>query len=156
MTALRMLLRGAAAAGLAVDAYVHLKLAHQYSAVASATISEGTLFRVEGVAAVIAALLVLFWRHRFGDGFAWLTAAAGLAAILFYRYSDPGALGPLPDMYEPIWFTDKVLALLGQAVALAALTPLIVGRPRRNAGRRTPHDPEEATGNPSVHDRPGA
>ncbi|TDU03389.1 hypothetical protein EDD99_1811 [Streptomyces sp. 846.5] len=134
MASMPMVLRGTAAAGLAVDAYIHLKLAHQYSLVASSTISEGTLFRIEAAAAIIAALLVLFWRHRTGDAFAWLTATAGLAAILFYRYADPGALGPLPDMYEPIWFADKVWALIGQAVAIAALTPLIAGRRRPHSG----------------------
>ncbi|SEK45312.1 hypothetical protein [Streptacidiphilus jiangxiensis] len=159
MNALRMALRVAAAAGLAVDAYVHLKLAHQYSAVASTTISEGTLFRIEGAAAIVAALLVLVWRHRLGDGFAWLTAAAGLAAIVFYRYIDPGALGPVPDMYEPIWFNDKVLALAGQALALAALTPLIIGGRlrRRHVSRRSrQHADEAAAHHPSVHDHPGA
>jgi len=131
MAAIPIVLRGTAAAGLALDAYIHLTLAHRYSPVASSTISEGTLFRAEAIAAILAALLVVFWRHRAGDAFAWLTAAAGLAAILFYRYIDPGVLGPLPDMYEPLWFADKIRALIGQVAALAALTPLIV-LPRRS------------------------
>lgn len=140
MTVLSLALRGVAAAGLAVDAYVHLNLAHHYDPVASSVISQGTLFRIEAAAAILAALLVLFWRHRPGDAFAWLTAAAGLAAILFYRYVDPGALGPLPDMYEPIWFADKVWALIGQGVAIAALTPLLAGR-RRTPGTARPRRP---------------
>ncbi|WP_051944393.1 hypothetical protein [Streptacidiphilus rugosus] len=155
MAARHIVLRGTAAAGLAVDASIHLKLAHQYAPVASSTINEGTLFRIEATAAIVAALLVLLWRHRFGDRFAWLTAAAGLAAILFYRYADPGALGPLPDMYEPIWFTDKVWALLGQATALAALTPLIARRSRRHGGHRVHHQAEDTAAGP-VRDRPGA
>ncbi|WP_205380437.1 hypothetical protein [Streptomyces sp. MBT27] len=128
-------MRGAAAAGLAVDAYVHLELAHRYSPIASSILSEGALFRIEA-AAIFAALLVVFWRHRAGDAFAWLTAAAGLAAILFYRYIDPGSLGPLPDMYEPIWFTSKVWALIGQAIAITALTALIAARRRTHSGQR--------------------
>jgi hypothetical protein len=157
MSAQPIVLRGAAAAGLAVDAYIHLKLAHQYSPVTSSFISEGTLFRIEGAAAIIAALLVLFWRHRAGDLFAWLTAAAGLAAILLYRYTDPGALGPLPDMHEPIWFTDKVWALIGQAVAFAALTPLIARRRRPHGGHRVHrvHRPENRARH-HLPDRPGA
>ncbi|QMU77239.1 hypothetical protein GXW83_17545 [Streptacidiphilus sp. PB12-B1b] len=134
MAAVSLVLRGVAAVGLAVDAYIHLKLAHQYSSVTSSTVSEGTLFRIEAAAATIAALLVVFWRHVAGDAFAWLTAAAGLAAILLYRYADPGTLGPLPDMYEPTWFADKVWALIGQAAAIAALTPLLARRRRPRSG----------------------
>lgn len=136
MTLLPAVLRGVAAIGLALDAAIHLKLAHRYDLVASSTVSQGTLFRLEAVAAIVAALLVVLWRHRAGDIFAWATAAAGLAAILLYRYADPGAVGPFPDMYEPIWFADKVWALVGQAAAVAALTPLII-RPSRSARRST-------------------
>lgn len=130
MTVLSLALRGVAAAGLAVDAYVHLNLAHRYDPVASSVISQGTLFRIEAAAAILAIVLVLLWRRRPGDAFAWLTAAAGLAAILLYRYTNPGAIEPFPDMYEPIWYADKVWALTGQAAAVAALTPLII-RPHR-------------------------
>jgi hypothetical protein len=38
----------------------------------------------------------------------------------FYRYVDPGAIGPLPDMYEPVWFPEKTLAGIAEAVALGA------------------------------------
>jgi hypothetical protein len=135
MTA-RTILRCTAAVGLAVDAGIHLKLAGQYDAV-TASISEGALFRVEAVAAVLAIVLVLVWRNRAGDAFAWLTAAAGLAAIIVYRYWNPGAIGPLPDMYEPVWFTDKLWALTGQALALLALTPLLL-RPARGGDHADP------------------
>jgi hypothetical protein len=47
-----------------------------------------------------------------------------MAAIVLYRYVDVGAFGPFPDMYEPIWSSDKVWALIGQAVAVLALIPL--------------------------------
>ena len=133
MKAVPVVLRGAAAAGLAADGAIHLNLAHRYDPIAS-SISQGTLFRIEAAAAMLALLLVVAWRHRAGDVFAWLTAAAGLTAILFYRYTDPGSIGPLPDMYEPIWFAEKLWALIGQALAIAALTPLIVQR-------RRPHRP---------------
>ncbi|MFC1417965.1 hypothetical protein [Streptacidiphilus cavernicola] len=140
MAVLRMVLRIAAAAGLAVDAAVHAELAGQYDAV-TATISQGTLFRIEAGAAALAVLLVLLWRKLPGDLFGWLTALAGLAAILLYRYVDVGAFGPFPDMYEPIWSTDKVWALAGQALAVLTLTPCLLtglsrlSRSRRSAGR---------------------
>jgi hypothetical protein len=78
MRLLPLLRRAVAVAGLAVDAYIHFTLAHRYDPVA-ANISQGTLFRIEGAAAIVALLLVVVWRHRAGDAFAWLTAAAGLA-----------------------------------------------------------------------------
>jgi hypothetical protein len=70
---------------------------------------------------------VLAWRQPLGDLFAWLTAAAGIAALVVYRYADLGAFGPFPDLHEPIWSTDKVWALAGQAVALLALSGLLWG-----------------------------
>ncbi|MER8104870.1 hypothetical protein [Kitasatospora sp. NPDC094016] len=128
----RGVLRLAATAGLALDAAVHARLAGQYDAV-SATISEGDLFRAQAAAAALAALLVLAWRRRPGDLFALGVAAAGLAALLVYRYADIGAFGPLPDMYEPIWSTDKITAAVAQGVAILALSVLAA----RPAGRAT-------------------
>ncbi|MFD5466546.1 hypothetical protein ACFWIQ_27505 [Kitasatospora sp. NPDC127059] len=126
-----LVLRLVAAAGLAVDAAVHTRLAERYDAVGD-TLSQGTLFRAEAAAASLAVLLVLLLRRRGGDLFAWLVAASGLGALLLYRYVDVGALGPLPDMYEPLWFADKTLAAWAEGVALVALTVLLsVRRPRR-------------------------
>ncbi|MFC5035041.1 hypothetical protein ACQFX6_40220 [Streptomyces sp. DSM 41987] len=68
MAALPMVQRGIATAGLAVDAYIHLKQALPLLPGASSTISEGTVFRIEA-AAIITALLVVFWRHRSDDAF---------------------------------------------------------------------------------------
>ncbi|QMU77656.1 hypothetical protein GXW83_20120 [Streptacidiphilus sp. PB12-B1b] len=132
MAAVRLLLRVIAAVGLAIDAGVHAKLAPQYDAV-TVHVSQGTLFRIEAGVAALAVLLVLLWRRPLGDLFALLTAAGGLAALLVYRYVDVGTLGPFPNMYEPVWFTDKVWAVVGQVLALVALVPLLaipVRRPR--------------------------
>ncbi|MFE6049140.1 hypothetical protein ACFQ6N_00100 [Kitasatospora sp. NPDC056446] len=125
-----VVLRLLAATGLAVDAAVHLHLAGRYDAV-TADISQGTLFRAEAAAAALALVLVLLWRRPLGDLFAWAVAAAGLAALLLYRYVDVGAHGPLPDMYEPLWYTDKTLTACAQAVATLCLTALLVGHRRR-------------------------
>ncbi|MFE1585313.1 hypothetical protein ACFW6Q_06410 [Streptomyces sp. NPDC058737] len=126
-------MRGAArvlaAAGLAVDAYVHAHLADRYDAV-SASISQGTLFRVEAALAALAALLVLVWRRLPGDLFAALVAAGGLALLLVYRYVDVGELGPVPDMYEPVWYGEKEVTVLAQAVAVLATLYLLLVRPR--------------------------
>lgn len=136
------LLRGTArvlaAAGLAVDAYVHAHLAEQYDAV-TADISQGTLFRIEAGMAALAALLVLVWRRWPADLFAWSVATGGLALLLIYRYADIGAWGPFPNMYEPVWFTEKRVSVVAQAVAMVATVYLLLFRPRRRARVDRPH-----------------
>jgi hypothetical protein len=112
-----------------VDAAVHARIAAQYDAV-TATVGQGTLFRVEAVLAALAALLVLVWRRPAADIFAWLVAAGGLALLLLYTYVDIGRLGPVPGMYEPHWSGDKKLAALGQAVAVLATVFLLSTRAR--------------------------
>ncbi|HEX5346218.1 MAG TPA: hypothetical protein VFW64_03820 [Pseudonocardiaceae bacterium] len=112
------------AAGLGYDAYVHFDLAANFAA-NRALISQGMLFRVEAVAAVLAALLVLLIRHRAAASFAVLIAGSALGAVLLYRYVDLGAIGPLPDMYEPIWYQEKAYSAIAEVVAVLAATALI-------------------------------
>ncbi|MGH3311186.1 MAG: hypothetical protein ACRDP3_11470 [Streptomyces sp.] len=131
-TPVRRYVRGAArvvaAAGLAVDAYVHAKLAGQYDAVI-ASVSQGDLFAAEAGLAALAALLVLAWRRVPADLFALLVAAGGLALLLIYRYVDVGELGPVPNMYEPVWFPDKWLSVIAQSVALVSTALLMLTSP---------------------------
>jgi hypothetical protein len=49
--------------------------------------------------------------------FAVAVAASALGAILLYRYNDIGPIGPLPDMYEPLWYPEKTLAATAEAAA---------------------------------------
>jgi len=86
----------------------------------------GDLFRVEGVAAAIAAAAVLFHPRRYTAAFAFLVAAAGTAAVLVYAYVDVGAFGPFPDMYDPIWFPEKTLSAWAEGVAAVAALALFV------------------------------
>ncbi|MEU7433962.1 hypothetical protein AB0B07_24510 [Streptomyces sioyaensis] len=125
----RGIARALAAAGLAVDAAVHARVAAQYDEV-TATIGQGTLFRVEAVLAAFAALLVLIWRRPAADILAWLVATGGLALLLLYTYVDVGTLGPVPNMYEPAWSGDKKIAALAQAVAVLATVFLLSTRAR--------------------------
>ncbi|MDJ0464287.1 hypothetical protein [Streptomyces sp. H27-C3] len=127
---LRGVARILAAAGLAVNAYVHARLADQYDAVGD-TITQGTLFRTEAALAALATLLVLAWHRRPADTFAWLVAAGGLAALLIYQYVDVGALGPLPNMYEPVWSSDKKLTAAAQTLTIVTTTLLLLTRGRR-------------------------
>jgi hypothetical protein len=125
-----LLIRVVAAAGLAVDAYIHADLAPDYDA-NSAAVGQGTLFRLEAALAALAALLVLFSANRLFRVYAFLVAAGGLAAVLVYRYVDLGAFGPFPDMYEPLWYTKKVVSAVAQAVATLATAVLLALSRRR-------------------------
>ena len=125
-----------AAAGLALDASVHADLAPQYDLVTAAW-SEGSLFRVEAALASLAALLVLVWPRLVSYAFGFVVAVGGLGLILVYRYEDLGELGPLPDMYEPVWFTEKWIAVIGQSAAIVGTSVLLlsVWHSRRTRGR---------------------
>ena len=130
-----MVLRLVVVAGLAVDVYVHLHLAAGYDA-NTATISEGALFRVEAGVAALAAALVLLTRTQIGVMVAFLVAAGGVGAVLLYQYVDVGAVGPLPNMYEPLSYPEKTDSLIAEAVAaLAALALLALHRARRTQHR---------------------
>jgi hypothetical protein len=138
----QMVLRIVAAAGLAVDAYVHADLAARFDAVGE-HITEGTLFRAQAALAALAALLVLLHGRRAAAAFALVVSLAALGAVLLYRYADPGAIGPLPDMYEPIWYTEKTISAVAEAVAAAAsgallLTQLLSRRARAGDQERPP------------------
>src|SRR6185437_15695305 len=92
---------------------------------------------IEGAVAILAAVLVLLWRHRIGDAFALAVAAGGLAAVLLYRYVDVGKLGPFPDMYEPVWYAEKAWSAASQAVAVIMLGALLLlpsAAPRNEPG----------------------
>ena len=109
-----------AAAGLIADAVVHLQLAPDYQLAAPAGIGQGNLFRMEAVAAVLVALWVLVRPGRLSFAAAFLVAASALAAVLLYRYVDVPAFGPIPSMYEPVWFPEKTLSAVAEAVAAGA------------------------------------
>jgi hypothetical protein len=117
--ALSWVLRLVTAAGLAVDAYMHLKVAADYDVIPG-TISGGDLFRAESAAAIAVALLVLVRPGRLAYLLAFLVAASALGAVMLYTNVDVGTLGPLPDLYEPVWFTEKTVSAIAEAVAAGA------------------------------------
>jgi hypothetical protein len=141
-------LRLATAALLVVDAYVHADLVARYDPnQGSAALSQGDLFRIEAVVASLAALALLISARRLVWVVAVLVAASALGGLLLYQGYDPGTLGPLPDMYEPLWYPEKTFAALAEgAAALTAAFGLLVHRATvTRAGRRdSPHDPETA------------
>jgi hypothetical protein len=101
---------------LAIDAYVHFHDAGLYDTVTTAMLSQGTLFRAQAAAAAAVALALLIRPHPAVWAIAAFVAAGAATAVLLYTYVDVGALGPLPDMYEPTW------ALPGKRASAAAET----------------------------------
>ena len=140
----RQVLRVVTAAGLAVDAYLHWHLAPDFDTLvgtASPQISQGQLFRLEAVLALVAMVLILTTRHRLAAAFAFVIAAGGLAALLLYGYVEVGGIGPLPNMYDPVWTTGKIISAVAEAVAAAgALVLFLVPQPAGPAHAAPPDD----------------
>jgi hypothetical protein len=139
LVAVSWLLRLLTAAGLAIDAYVHADLAPAYDPIRK-SVSQGDLFRLEAALASLAALLILAYARRVTWLMAVLTAGGGLAALLLYRYVNVGTIGPLPNMYDPVWFPEKTATAIAQGAAtLTALAGLALAVYLR---RRQRHEPE--------------
>ncbi len=126
MLALRIILVTIAAVGLVVNAVIHFMLAGPYDAIAGTLIGQGDLFRIQAVVNIVAAVfLVISLRFRRVAFIAALAAAVvaagglGLVVITALVPLDLTAIG-LPYLFEPIWFTDKIISALAQGLALAA------------------------------------
>lgn len=125
-------LRVVVAAALVVDAVVHLRLAGGYQQSAPSGIGGGNLFRLESAAALVVAAWVL-WRGTRGALLAaFAVGLSAVVAVVLYRYVDVPALGPLPAMYEPVWFTEKSLSAVAEAVAAIAAAVGILQLRRRS------------------------
>lgn len=125
----RLALRATIAVALVVDAAVHLRLAPGYQQSAPTGIGAGNLFRIEAAAALVVAIWVLWRGSRAALLAAFAIAVSACAAVVFYRYVDLPALGPLPAMYEPVWFAEKALSAVAEAVAaVTAAGGLVLSR----------------------------
>jgi len=65
-----------------------------------------------------------------------LIAAGGVGAVLLYAYIDVGGFGPLPNMYEPIWYPEKTISAVAEAVAALAALGLVLLPPEPFRGGR--------------------
>lgn len=132
---LALALRVLVPVGLVVDAVVHVRLASQYQLAQPGGVGQGTLFRVEAVVALLAAVYVLVRGSRPAFAVAALVALSALAAVVLYRYVEVPALGPIPTMYEPVWFFEKTLSAVAQGVAgvLALGGAVLAGRGPRTS-----------------------
>ena len=126
---IRWLLLALTAAGLGVDAYVHWHLASRFDSLTGTgtpQISQGQLFRLEAVLALIALVLLLATRSRLAMVFALLVTAGGVGAVLLYGIVDVGNLGPLPDMYDPTWYAEKTVSAIAEGVAALGAAGLLL------------------------------
>ncbi len=122
------LLRLVIAACLVTDAVVHLRLAAGYQLGQPAGIGQGNLFRVEAVAALVVAGFLLVRGGRLAYLAAAVVGMSAFAAVVLYRYVNVPALGPIPSMYEPVWFFQKTLsAVAGLGAGVLGLVGLARG-----------------------------
>jgi hypothetical protein len=135
--ALQRALAVATAVLLGIDAYVHLHDAHFYDSVASSNISEGNLFRAQAILAVVVAVALLVRPHPVVWAVAVLVTASAVGAVLLYTYVDVGALGPLPNLYEPTWaLPGKLASAVAEGLGtLLAITGFVVAVARKRSTR---------------------
>ena len=144
--ALGWTLRLATAAALAIDAYVHADLSAKYALNQSpGGLGQGDLFKIEAGVASLAALLIIVRGWRLAYVFAALVASSALAAITISANYDIGSIGPVPDMYEPLWYPEKTLTAWAEAsaVGLAVIGFVLASTIRRRpAAHHEQHDEE--------------
>jgi hypothetical protein len=127
-------LRGIVVLSLGVDAVVHLRLAGGYQQSAPGGIGAGSLFRLEAAAAAAVAVWVLVRGSRAALIAAFSVGFSAAVAVVLYRYVDVPALGPIPAMYEPVWFLEKSLSAAAEAVAAVAASIALLIAPPRHPG----------------------
>ncbi|MFF5293694.1 hypothetical protein [Paractinoplanes globisporus] len=124
---------------LGVDAYVHLHDAGQYDQFRSSVMSEGTLFRIQAVVAIVVALAVLIRPNILTWILSLLVSASVAIAVTLYTYVNVGQLGPIPNLYENTWNEPgKVGSAVAETLAaLVSIAGLILAlRTRRHATHR--------------------
>ncbi|NHA68712.1 hypothetical protein EPD83_011720 [Phycicoccus sp. CMS6Z-2] len=125
-------LRVLVAAALVVDVVVHIRLAGGYQQASPGGIGAGNLFRVEAAVAMAVALWLLVSGSRAAFAASIVVGLSAVVAVLLYRYVDVPAVGPLPAMYEPVWFFEKSLSAVAEAVAAVGALVAIWALPARD------------------------
>src|SRR5262249_20117737 len=85
----------AAAACLAIDAYVHFHDPGLYDAVTTRVLSQAALFRVQASLAAAAGVALLIRPSRLWWAAALMIAGSAFGAVMLYRYVNIGPLGPV-------------------------------------------------------------
>ena len=137
-------LRAVGALALGFSAYLHARIAAERPPlVDDGGVTLSGLF----VAQAVAAALVVLWVLVRGDRLAWLAfgavALGSLVALLLSVVVSIPAVGPLPAVYEPVWYPDKVLAAVAAGVAtVVAAVALATTRGRRRPDARPDARPD--------------
>lgn len=129
--AAQWLLRSLVSSALVVDAVVHLRLASDYQLAAPSGIGGGNMFRIEAVVAIVAAVYVLVRGSRTAYVVAFSVAFSALVAVILYRYVDVPQIGPVPAMYEPVWFFEKSLSAVAEGIGAIAAVAGVLSTSRR-------------------------
>lgn len=133
------LLSAGVIAGMLVSAVIHVQLAPGYQQAAPGGLGQGTLFLMQAGASGLAAAFILLRGSRTAFAAAAAVALSSLAAVVLYRYVQVPAVGPLPAMYEPVWYASKVITAIAEALAGGlALTGYALLRKRRLAIHQLP------------------
>ncbi|WP_205754670.1 hypothetical protein [Pseudarthrobacter sp. NamE2] len=133
-------LRAGVAVALTASAAVHVQLAAGYQQAAPGGVGQGALFLVQAGATALAAVFVLLKGSRKAFAAAAVVALSSLAAVILYRYVQVPAIGPLPSMYEPVWYTAKVITAVAEAAAgaLAVVGYALLPKSQAGSGRAAP------------------
>lgn len=132
----RLLGRAVVAAGLALSAVVHLDLAATYDGIGE-QLTVGDLFRAQGVVGLLAAVAVALLGSRPAVLVGVLVALASTAAVGASVYVRIPPVGPLPELYEPVWYAAKARSAAATAVAAAVGIALLARRPVADVARET-------------------
>jgi hypothetical protein len=57
--------------------------------------------------------------------------------VLLYQYVNVGAIGPLPNMYDPVQYPEKTLSVWAEGIAAVAALVLLVLMHQLIRGTRT-------------------
>ncbi|GAB3665420.1 hypothetical protein GCM10027596_31560 [Nocardioides korecus] len=137
------MLRVLIALGLMIDAVVHLRLAGGYQLAQPQGIGQGNLFRLESAVALLSAVYVLLRGTRTSLLIAAGVGASAFIAVVLTRYVSVPSLGPIPPMYEPVWFLQKTISAVAEG--LTAVLALVALRIRTTPGATTTSPPTQQT-----------
>ena len=116
-------IRGLVVLALVVDTVIHLRLAPQMELAAPGGIGGGWIFRLQAIAALLVAAFLLLRGSRWAYLIAAIVLVSVFGAVLTYAFVDLPAIGPIPPMYDPLWYPEKTLSAVveGLGAALAVL-----------------------------------
>jgi len=124
------------AAALGADAYVHATSSGLYDPAHGGFITEGNLFRAEALVSGLLALVLLLRPSRWAFTAALAVAATALGAVVLYRYVNVGAIGPIPNLYEPTWqVPGKLTSAYAEAIAVMSSAAGVALTRARASGR---------------------